>query len=154
MPRHKHYTFRTGEQVLEHAVRHLRATADALEALAKRDNGARVQLLLDSIAPEQRRLLDNVERVLEEGSDKLLNTYTQYTVEMPTEFDPPDENSLSGIDVIQWLQSLNEPLREMFEELADNRDSEEASEAYAALAQQLEAHEMRLSKEYQRTEDL
>src|SRR5690606_42121771 len=119
-----------------------------------RDNGGRVLLLLDSIAPERRSLPAAVERVLEEGPDKLLNTYTQYTVEMPTEFDPPDEEPLSGIDVIRWLQSLNEPLREMFKELADNRDSEEASEAYAALAQQLEAHEMRLSKEYQRTEDL
>lgn len=154
MTRHKHHTYQTGQQVIEHAVRHLRATADALEELAGRNNGARLQMLLDSIVPEERNLLGAVERVLEDGADKLLNTYTQYTVEMPTEFDPPDGERLDGLEVIQWLDSLHKPLREMFEELADNRDSEEASEAYAALAQQLESHEMRLSKAYQRTEDL
>lgn len=153
MVRHKHYTFRSGQEVLEHAIRHLSAIRDALDNLQSHEHEERVKLLLTSVAAEHRNVLGSVERLLEDGSDTLRGTYAQYTAEMPMEIEAPDE-PLTTLGLIQWLDSLIKPLRQMFHELAENHDSEDSTEAYAGLAQQLESYEMRLSKEYQRTEDL
>jgi hypothetical protein len=153
MTRHKHYTFRDGQQVIEHGVRYLGAIRDALDDLQGDDHGERVTMLLDSVAAEHRNLLGSLERLKGDTTDKMRNTYTQYTVEMPEEIEPP-EQPLTTLGLIQWLSGALEPLQEMFEELSENRDAEDATEVYASLAQQIESQQMRLSKEYQRTEDL
>lgn len=153
MTRHKHYTFRDGQQVIEHGVRYLRAIRDALDDLIDQDHGERVKMLLSTVVSEHRGLLDSLDRLQEDTTDKMRNTYTQYTVEMPEEIEPP-EQPLTSLGLVQWLSGALEPLQNMFKELAENRDSEDATEVYASLAQQIESHQMRLSKEYQRTEDL
>jgi hypothetical protein len=153
MTRHKHYTFRDGQQVIEHGVRYLGAIRDALDDLQGDDHGERVTMLLDSVAAEHRNLLGSLERLKGDTTDKMRNTYTQYTVEMPEEIEPP-EQPLTTLGLIQWLSGALEPLQEMFNELSENRDAEDATEVYASLAQQIESQQMRLSKEYQRTEDL
>lgn len=153
MTKHEHVTFSRGEEVIEHAIRYLTWIQDVLDDLREHAHGERVKMLLNSVAVEQRELLGSLERLLEDTSQKVLGTYTQYTVEMPAEVVPPDE-PLTTLGLIQWLQTYNSHLQEMFAELAQKGDSEEAGEAFAGIAQQVEAHERRLSKEYQRTEDL
>jgi hypothetical protein len=153
MARHQHVTFTRGHEVLEYAIRYLSGVRDALDELSERDHGERVKMLLNSVEAEQRNLLGAIERMLEDASDKVRNVYAQYTVEMPTEIEPPEE-PLTTLGLIQWLEGQNRPVQALFAELADNRDSEEASEVFGGIAQQLESHNMRLSKEYQRTEDL
>lgn len=153
MSKHEHITFTRGREVIEHAVRYLTEIREALDELQSRDHGEREEMLLRSVEAEHRNLLGSVERLLEDSSDKVLETYVQYTVEMPTEVELPEE-PLTNLGLVQWLESYNRPLFEMFKELSEKRDSEQMSEAFAGLATQVEAHERRMSKEYQRTEDL
>jgi hypothetical protein len=110
-------------------------------------------MLLNSVEVDQRNLLGSIERLLEDSSDKVLDTYAQYTVELPGEIGPADE-PLTTLGLIQWLERSNRPLQEMFAELAEKGDCAEADDVFAGIARQVEEHDKRLSKEYQRTEDL
>lgn len=153
MSKHEHVTFSSGRDVLEHAIRYLTWIRDALDELRERQHGERVRMLLESVEAEQRNLLGSLERLVEDASREALNTYTQYTVELPSEVHLPEE-PLTNLGFIQWLQEYNRPLYQMFARLSEHEDSDEASELFGGLAQQVEAHERRVSKEYQRTEDL
>ena len=153
MARHQQVTFHTGEEILEFAIRYLTRIRDMLDELSEAEHGERVKMLLASVEAEHRNVLGSIERVLEGASDKVRNVYAQYTVEMPTEIEPPAD-PLTTLGLIQWLENLNNPVQSMFAELSGNEDSEEAGEVFGGIAQQIEAHNMRLSKEYQRTEDL
>ena len=153
MAKHEHVTFSSGRDLIEHGIRYLTWTRDALDELRERDHEQRVRMLLESVEVEQRNLLGSLERLLEDTSRKALNTYTQYSVELPTEVVLPDE-PLTTLGLVKWLQEYNNHLQEMFAKLAENEDSEEASNVFGGIAQQIEAHDRRLSKEYQRTEDL
>lgn len=153
MDRHEHVTFTSGHDVIEHAIRYLTRIRDALDELQERDHGERVKMLLDSVEVDQRNLLGSLERLLENTSRKALNTFTQYTVELPTEIEMPEE-PLTTLGLVQWLQEYNHHLQQMFTKISENQDSEEASNVFAGVAQQVESHDRRLSKEYQRTEDL
>lgn len=153
MAQHKHFTFRSGREVLDQSIQYLSGICEVLESLKDRDHGERVDMLLNSVAAEQRNLLGSIERLQEHASEKVVETFTQYTVEMPTEPGEPDE-PLTTLGLIQWLTGLNRHLQELFHELSEHHDSDEATEAFAGIAQQIESHDMRLSKEYQRTEDL
>ena len=153
MAKHEHVTFSSGRDVIEHAVRYLTWIRDALDELSERQHGERLRMLLESVEADQRNLLGSLERLLEDASRKALNTYTQYTVEIPSEIEMPEE-PLTTLGLVQWLQEYNSQLHKMFAKIAENEDSEEASNLFGGIAQQVEAHERRLSKEYQRTESL
>lgn len=153
MARHQQITFHRGHEVLQFATRYLERIRDVLDELAEEEGGERLKMLLRSVRTEHRNLLGSVERVLEDSSEKVRRVYAQYTVEMPAEVEPP-EGPVTTLALVQWLEHLLEPVHDMFEELAGNEDSEEASEVFGGLAQQIQSHSMRLSKEYQRTEDL
>ena len=153
MARHQQVTFHRGEEILEFSIRYLTRIRDILDELSQGEHQERVKMLLASVEAEQRNLLGSIERVLEDTSDKVRNVYAQYTVEIPAEIEPPAD-PLTTLGLIQWLEGLNDPVRSMFKELSENEDAEEADEVFGSIAQQIEAHNMRLSKEYQRTEDL
>ncbi len=154
MSHHERVTFTQGRDVIEHAVRHLSQIRDVLDELRERDDhDERVAMFLDSVEIEQRNLLGAVARLLEDGAPAALETYAQYTVELPTEV-PPPEDAGSTLGITRWLAEQNGHLQRTFAELADNGASGAEREMFAALAQQIESHERRLSKEYQRSEDL
>lgn len=153
MTQHERVTFTRGREVIEHSIQYLTRIRDALDELHSRDHGERVKMLLNSFEVEQRNLLGSIERYLEDAPDKVLRTYSQYTVELPAETEPAAE-PLDSLGLVQWLEGCNRPLHEMFAELAEKRDSDEVAEVFAGIAEQIDAHDRRLSKEYQRSEDL
>lgn len=154
MPEHEHVTFTSGDDVLKHAIDYLSRIDAALEQLGEREQSERLKLLLNSVKAEQRNLLGSLERLREDTSDKVRRTFAQYTVEMPTRIEPPDEQPLSTLGLIQWLETMNGHLRKLFAELSEKGDSKEAGEVFGSIADQVEAHDRNLSKEWQRTEDL
>lgn len=154
MSKHEHVTFTRGQDVVEHAIRYLEQVTEVLESLRERELSERVKMLLNSVEVEHRNLVGSLERLLEDAPDKALATFTQYTVEMPTEVAPPEEQPLTTLGLTRWLEESVRPVQFMCAELAEHRDAEEASELFGGIAQQIEAHERTLSKEYQRTEDL
>lgn len=154
MSHHERVTFTQGRDVIEHAVRHLSRIRDGLDELRERDDhGERVAMFLDSVEIEQRNLLGAVARLLEDGTPGALETYAQYTVELPAEVALPEQAD-STLGITRWLAEQNGHLQRTFAELAENGASASEREVFAALAQQIESHERRLSKEYQRSEDL
>lgn len=154
MSHHERVTFTQGRDVIEHAVRHLSRVRDALDELRERDDhDERVAMFLDSVEVEQRNLLGAVSRLLEDGAPAALDTYAQYTVELPTEVPPPGDSG-STLGITRWLAEQNGYLQRTFAELAENGGSAAEREVFGALAQQIESHERRLSKAYQRSEDL
>jgi hypothetical protein len=153
MTQHERATFTRGREVIEHSVRYLTEVRDVLDELRERDLDERVAMLLNSVEVEQRNLLGAIERLLDDASDQVLGTYAQYTVELPVEIGMP-ELPLTTLGLVQWLEGVNRPLQDLFAALAEKGDSQEAAEAFAALAGQVEAHSRRLSMEYQRMEDL
>ncbi len=153
MTQHERYTYTSGQEVIEHSIRYLTWIRDALDELRGRDLGERTRMLLNSVEVEQRNLLGAIERFLEDAPDKVLRTYAQYTVELPEEVELPGQ-PLEPLGLIQWLERYNGYLNAMFAELSEKGDSQEVAEIFATLAQQVEAHDRRLSKQYQRSQDL
>jgi hypothetical protein len=153
MAHHERVTFTQGREVLEHAIRHLEKIGDALDTLQEGDHAERVGMLLTSVTREQRGLQESIDRFMEDAPDKVLDTYAQYTVELPTDVGAP-ESPLTTLSLTQWLVGHNAHLYEMFSELAGNAPSREIGEVFDGIARQVQAHDRRLSKEYQRFEDL
>jgi hypothetical protein len=153
MSQHQRVTFTQGREVLDHAISYLRLIDDALEDRRDQQQSERVTLLLNSVCKDQRALSGAVERYLDDAADKVLDTYAQFTVELPVRIDLSEE-PLTALGLIQWLAGLNAHLYEMFAELARSAPTSEIGDVFDGLAKQVQAHGRRLSKEYQRFEDL
>ncbi len=153
MTQHQRVTFEQGREVVEHAIAQLTRIRDVLDELRDQAHPERVRMLLESVEVEQRSLLGALERWLDDAPGKVLETYTQYTVELPSEIEAPD-TPLTGLGLIQWLARQNGYVQRTFAELADKGDNVDAARLFGGIAGQIEAHERKLSKEYQRTEDL
>jgi hypothetical protein len=156
MTRHQRDTYIDGHDILARAVRHLSQIRDVLDQARESESSERVRMLLNSMELEQRNLLGAIARYQDDAPDKLLNTFAQYTVELPSDIDPP-EQPLTTLSITQWLLRQNGQLHAVFKELAEKGEkgnAEERRDVWEGIAQQLEAHERRLSKEYQRFEDL
>jgi hypothetical protein len=110
-------------------------------------------MLLRSVAVEQRNLLGALERFLDDLPANVADTYAQYTVELPATVEPPDDDPLTTLGLVRWLERQNRPLHATFAELA-GKESGEVAEVLGGIAAQVEAHDRRLSTEYQRLEDL
>lgn len=155
MSAHERVTFTQGREVIEHAVRHLSRVRDVLSELREQDDhDERVALFLDSVEVEQRNLLGALARLLDDGAPKVLEAYTQYTVELPADIEPPADDPLTNLGLLKWLTRQNEYVRNTFAELGEKGDSEEAKRVFASIADQMENQDKHLAKEYQRTEDL
>jgi len=156
MTQHRRDTYIDGHEILKRAARYLSQIRDVLDDAREQEHSERVNMLLTSVELEQRNLLGAVERYLEDAPEKILNTYAQYTVEIPSEVEPPEE-PLTTLSLTQWLLRQNGLLQAMFAELADKGEKANAEErrvVFGGLADQLESHNRLLSTEYQRFEDL
>lgn len=153
MKKHQRVTFNQVSDIFEHAIDYLKHVVTLLDGLRERELSDRVEMLLSSYEVEERNLLGALERYVEDADDRLLNTYAQYSVELPAELDGPEE-PLSTIALTRWLQGLNQHLVELFRELAGTSRSADQRGAFEAMTRQVESHERKLSKEYQRFEDL
>lgn len=153
MKQNERSTFSRTIEVVEHGIDYLKRVRDVLSSLRDGEHPERVTMLLDSFELEHRNLLGAIERYREDADDRLLQTYAQYTVLLPVEMSEPDR-PLTTLSLMTWLQRLNQPLASMFRELAETAKTPDLREAFAALADQVESHERKLSKEYQRLEDL
>lgn len=153
MSQHQRATFTQGGEVIEHTLHYLRRIADVIDDVRHQNQPEREGMLLDSAELEQRKLIGGLERLLDDAPAKVMETYTQYTVELPAEIQaPPDPPST--LDLIQWLSRYNSAVYDTFTELAETGDGGEISEVFGGIAEQIQALEQRLSKEYQRLEDL
>jgi hypothetical protein len=153
MTRHQRATFTRGGEVIEHAVQYLKGIRDVLDDLRGENHGDRVAMFLNVIEVQERELIGALERFLDDVPDKVLDTYAQYTIELPAEFAPlPD--SPTTLDLTQWVARYNGALQETFAELGDTGEPGEIADVFAGIAAQIQSHERRLSKEYQRFEDL
>lgn len=146
-------TFTQVRDVLQHAIGYLGGIRDLMDDLRTREHSERVKLLLQSFETEQRNLHGALERYLDDAPDKVLDTYAQYTVALPESLAGPEE-PLSTLALTQWLLGLNQHLVDMFTELAAAAPPGEVRQVFATMADQVRAHDRRLSKEYQRFEDL
>lgn len=153
MTQHKRTTFTQARDLLAHSVLYLRSVRDLLDDARERDHSERVQMLLTSFETEQRNLLGALERYQQDASAQLLDTFAQYSVELPEPVSGPEE-PLSTLSLTQWLLGLNQQLINVFEELAEHATSTESREMFGTMAEQVRSHDRRLSKEYQRFEDL
>jgi hypothetical protein len=153
MTQHKRTTFSQARDILEHSVDYLRQIRDLLDDARSQASSDRVAMLLQTFETEQRNLLGALERYLEDAPKRVLDAYTQYSVELPESLTGP-EDPLSTLTLTQWLLRLNQHLIDMFAELGATAPSTEAREIFAAMANQVESHDRRISKEYQRFEDL
>lgn len=153
MAQHHKVTFTRGREVVEHGIAYLRALGEQLDAWLDQELPERVRLLMTSVEVEERQLLGAVDRYLEDAGPEI-ESFAQFTVELPAGLPKVPDAPLSNLSLIQWLQQCHQPLQATFAELGDNADTPEVQEVFQALAGQVEAHERRLSKEYQRFEDL
>lgn len=153
MTKHKRVTFSQVNDILEYAIDYLQHVVELLDRLRERDLSDRVEMLLNSYEIEQRNLQGSIERYVEDADERLLNTYSQYSVELPEPPEAPEE-PLTTLTLTRWLQSLNQQPVTLFHELAQNSRSADVRGALDSLAGHIESHERRMSKEYQRFEDL
>jgi hypothetical protein len=154
MSQHERATYAQGREIMNHAVAYQERVRDALDELQQNPRlPERTRLLLTSVALDQRNLLGALERYREDATLKTREYYAQYLIELPPVIGQPD-SPVASLELMQWLQGLYQPLCRMFEDLAGKGDSPELAEVFGALAELVRGHERRLSKEYQRSEDL
>jgi len=153
MKQHQRVTFGQVNDIFEHSIDYLKHVVGMLDGLRTRDLSERVDMLLTSYEAEQRSLLGAIERYVDDADERLLNTFAQYAVELPAELGGPEE-PLSTLTLTRWLQGLNQHLVVLFRELASTSRSVDLRGVFEALTHQIESHERKLSKEYQRFEDL
>jgi len=153
MTQHTRTSFSRAGDVLDHGVEYLTHILALLDEARERTHPERVRLLLESFEAEQRNLLGALERYVDDISDKVLDTFITYSIELPETLAGPAE-PLTNLGLTQWLVGLNQHLIEVFSELAATGTSTEAREVFAGLSSQVQGHDRRLSKEYQRFEDL
>jgi uncharacterized membrane protein YccC len=153
MTAYKRTTFSQAREILEHSVDYLRQIRDRLDCARSQAPSDRVAMLLETFETEQRNLLGALQRYLEDAPKRALDAYSQYSVALPEAL-PGPEAPLSTLTLTQWLLRLNQHLIDMFAELGATAPSTEAREIFATLASQVESHDRRIAKEYQRFEDL
>ncbi len=153
MTQHTRTSFARAGDVLEHAIEYLTGIRDLLDGVRELEHPERVRMLLETFETEQRNLLGALERYADDASDKVLDSFIKYSVELPEAPGGPEE-PLTTLGLTQWLLGVNQHLIGMFGELAETAATMETREAFAAMAAQVQAHDRRLSKEYQRFEDL
>jgi len=139
--------------VLEHGIEHLSRVGDQLEKARPRELPERVRMLLASFEADQRNLLAAMELYVEDAPDNVSETFINFHSPLPEEVVGPDD-PLTTLSLTLWLEEMNQPLIDVFTELAATAASVDAREAMTALADMVQAHDRRLSKEYQRGEDL
>jgi hypothetical protein len=109
-------------------------------------------MLLNAYALEQRALAGAIERYIEDAPDRVLGTFINFSVELPTSM--ARLASDSTLSLTEWLIGVNQHLHALFSEVAGSVGVGDVRTAFEGLASQIETHERKLSKEYQRFEDL
>lgn len=153
MTQHTKTAFSRAGEVLEHAIGYLARVGDLLDEARGQEHPDRVRMLLDAFELEHRNLLGALERYADDAPAKVLDTFVQFSAEVPESLAGP-EAPLTTLGLTQWLQGRNQHLVKIFGELAETATAPEVREAFAAMSKQVVGHEKRLSKEYQRFEDL
>jgi hypothetical protein len=153
MDKHTRSAFSRIGDVLEHSIEYLSRVAEQLEKARPRELPERVRMLLSSFEADQRNLLAALERYVEDAADKVSDTYISFYSPLPEEVSVP-EDPLTTLSLTLWLEEMNQHLIDVFTELAATAASADVKEAMTALADMVQAHDRRLSKEYQRGEDL
>jgi len=153
MAQHTRTAFSRVGEVLEHAIDYLSRVGDQLEKIGKGELPERVRMQLDSFALDQRKLHAALEEYADDAPEKVTGTFINYSIELPDELAAP-EQPLDTLGLTQWLEDLNQHLIDVFSELAATGATADVREAMGALASRVGAHVRRLSKEYQRFEDL
>jgi len=139
--------------VLDHAIRYLQHVNEVIESEKAGEPVERVRMLLDAFAIEQRALSGALERYQEDASDRVLGRYINFTAELPAAIAGP-VSADTTLAITEWLIGVNKHLYDLFDEVAANVNADDVRTAFAGLARQIESHERKLSKEYQRFEDL
>jgi hypothetical protein len=143
---------RIGE-VLDHAVRYLQHVNEIIHSQLESAPTERVRMLLGAFELEQRALTGAIERYQEDAEERVLGRFVNFSVELPAAIAGPDSND-STLAVTEWLVGVNTHLHDLFSEVAGSVNVEDVRTALTGLADQIETHERKLSKEYQRFEDL
>ncbi len=139
-------------EVLDHAIAYLRHINELIASEQAAAHSERVQMLLNAYALEQRALTGAIERYLEDAPDPVLGTFINFSVELPASIGGLASDSTLALT--EWLVGVNQHLHALFSEVAGSVSASEVRAAFEGLANQIETHERKLSKEYQRFEDL
>ncbi len=153
MNKHTRSAFSRIGEVLEHSIDYLSRVGVQLEQARPRELPERVRMLLVSFEADQRNLLAALERYVEDAPESITETFINFHAPLPEEVAGPDD-PLTTVSLTLWLEEMNQRLIDMFTELAAIAASADAREAMTALANMVQAHDRRLSKEYARGEDL
>ena len=139
--------------VIEHAVSYLHHVNDLIHEQREAASSERVRLLLNAFELEQRALTGAIERYQEDAAERVLGRFVNFSAELPATVAGP-ESADTTLAVTEWLLGLSKHLHGVFSEVAGSVNVEDVRTAFTALANQVETHERKLSKEYQRFEDL
>ncbi len=140
-------------EVLDHAIDYLRHLNEVLAEAQANAASERVRMLLNAFGLEQRGLTEAIERYQEDASDRVVGRFINFSTELPAEVAGPDSTDTT-LSVTEWLLGANKHLADLFGEVAGSVNVEDVQTAFTGLANQIETHERKLSKEYQRFEDL
>ena len=140
-------------EVLDHAIRYLQHINEVLHSELESAPTERVRMLLAAFELEQRALTGAIERYQEDASARVLGRFVNFSAELPADIAGP-ASADSTLAVTEWLVGVNKHLHELFSEVAGTVNVEDVRTALAGLADQVETHERKLSKEFQRFEDL
>lgn len=153
MTRHRRVTFSQGIEVINYSLQHLRQIHTILEGLESALEDERAQMMWTIVLSQQTEVLNGIERFVNDADPRVLRNYVQYSVELPEEVVGPPA-PVSSLTLVRWLTEANQPLINTFKEQAESAELPEAQEAFGGLWRQVDSLNRKLSKEYQRFEDL
>lgn len=153
MEKHTRSAFSRIGEILQRSIDYISRIGAQLERARLRELPERVRMLLTRFEADQRKLLAAMELYVDDIPAGVSDTYVNFYSAFPEAVDGP-EDPLTTLGLTSWLEELNQHLIDVFGELASTTASTEVRDAMTALANMVQAHDRRLSMDYQRGEDM
>jgi hypothetical protein len=154
MAQRERSTYLTHAEIIERAEAYLGDIHRVLEE--RRKDGSdpeRVRMLLDVLTSQQGELKESFERFEEDAPRAVLTTYAQYTLDVPERAAPLPE-PLTADQLTRWLLEANQPVVDLFRELAEGAENPNLGDILGSLAQHVQRQNQRTAQEANRFSDL
>jgi rubrerythrin len=151
--------FETTKDVLDHAREFHRQLGEFYSGLSSKSAKQRVKMLLDFMSDHEKHLEDTMARYEEEVSQKILNTWFQYSPskEILTackEINLEGKENLTVDDVIEIAVKLTQCLIDLYKEMAKNSECEDVRAVFNNLMEMERHFELQLVRDAQELKDL
>jgi hypothetical protein len=154
MAQRERTTYLRDDEILERVEHYLEDVQRALQQRRTSEaESERVHMLIEAFAEQQEDLIEALTRFEEDAPKNMRETYSQYSLDVP-QHAPPIPEPLTADDLTRWLLAANQPVVDLFRELAEKAENPNIGQIFEALELQFRGQNQRIAKIAGRFADL